>query len=103
MEFDRQSALFSRGIVTRQTLDSAATQRDVTVARRCGQAGAGPRPAAHAWKKRSPPKRRSNKATTAVRVMEAQASYAPIRADPRHHQFRLDAGGRGSEAHPTFA
>ena len=80
MEFDRQSALVSKGIVTKQTLDSAATQRDVTVARvdvaRQELDLARQRYVEEAKSARA----QIEQAAAAVRVLEAQVSYATIRA-----------------------
>lgn len=79
-EFGRQSALLARGLIAKQTLDSATKERDVTEARVISA-----RRELDLAKQRYIEDLKSAKAqieqsAAAVRVLEAQVEYATIRA-----------------------
>jgi HlyD family secretion protein len=78
--FERQSALFNRGLIARQSLDAARKERDVTDARVVSA-----RHELELARKRYVEDLRAaqaqlEQADAAVRVLEAQVSYATIRA-----------------------
>jgi macrolide-specific efflux system membrane fusion protein len=80
MEFTRHSVLLSRGVIDRQTLDSAAKERDVTAARVNSA-----RQEVELARQRYVEDVKSSRvqieqAAAAVRVLEAQVAYATIRA-----------------------
>ncbi len=80
MDFTRQSALLPRGLIPRQTLDSAAKERDVTAARAVSA-----RQEVELARQRyvedvKSAKAQLEQAAAAVRVLEAQVAYATIRA-----------------------
>jgi multidrug efflux pump subunit AcrA (membrane-fusion protein) len=79
-EFTRQTALLTRGLISKQTLDSAAKERDVTAARVIAA-----RQELELAKQRYVEDAKSAKAqieqaAAAVRVLDAQVAYATIRA-----------------------
>jgi multidrug efflux pump subunit AcrA (membrane-fusion protein) len=79
-EFDRQSALFERGLVSRQAVDAAAKDRDVTAARLI-VAGQGLELARQGYVEDLKSARaQAEQAAAAVRVLDAQVAYATIRA-----------------------
>jgi multidrug efflux pump subunit AcrA (membrane-fusion protein) len=80
MDFTRQSALLPRGLIPRQTVDSAAKERDVTAARAVSA-----RQEVELSRQRyvedvKSAKAQLEQAAAAVRVLEAQVAYATIRA-----------------------
>jgi macrolide-specific efflux system membrane fusion protein len=80
MEFTRHSALLSRGVIARQTLDSAAKERDVTAAR-ANSARQEVELARRRYVEDVKSARvQTEQAAAAVRVLEAQVAYATIRA-----------------------
>jgi multidrug efflux pump subunit AcrA (membrane-fusion protein) len=79
-EFDRQSALFVRGLVSRQAVDAAAKERDVTAARLM-VARHGLELARQGYVEDLKSARaQTDQAAAAVRVLDAQVAYATIRA-----------------------
>jgi HlyD family secretion protein len=80
MDFTRHSALFLRGLIAKEMLDSAAKERDVTAAR-VVSATQGFELAKQGYVEdlRSARAQREQ-AAAAVRVLEAQVAYATIRA-----------------------
>jgi multidrug efflux pump subunit AcrA (membrane-fusion protein) len=79
-EFDRQSALFERGLVSRQAVDAAAKDRGVTAARLI-VAGQGLELARQGYVEDLKSARAQvEQAAAAARVLDAQVAYATIRA-----------------------